>query len=74
MSFNFLFFLAVTVLQAVTGNNSYGDVDFETSCLPDVRADFNTALSMMYSFWYSEALNLFDDVLSRDPQCCMVRL
>lgn len=54
-------------------DNSYGDVSFETSCTAAVQDDFNTALSMMYSFWYSESLALFDDILVHDPQCCMVR-
>jgi len=27
---------------------------------------------LRYSFWYTESLILFDDILTRDPQCCMV--
>jgi len=68
-------FLVIQVLLLATSpsyaDNSYGDVNFETSCSAAVQGDFNTALSMMYSFWYSESLLLFDDVLARDPQCCM---
>jgi hypothetical protein len=30
----------------------YGIVNFQTSCNPNVAEQFNTALSMLYSFWY----------------------
>lgn len=79
MSADILFSLAFTallvlvVMHPIAADNSYGDVSFDTSCSTEVQEDFNTALSMMYSFWYSESLALFDDVLLRDPQCCMVR-
>eukprot|EP00602_Paraphysomonas_sp_CaronLab_P005248 CAMPEP_0185037884 /NCGR_PEP_ID=MMETSP1103-20130426/32887_1 /TAXON_ID=36769 /ORGANISM="Paraphysomonas bandaiensis, Strain Caron Lab Isolate" /LENGTH=556 /DNA_ID=CAMNT_0027576069 /DNA_START=29 /DNA_END=1699 /DNA_ORIENTATION=+ len=49
----------------------YGVVNFKTSCADTVEEDFNTAVSMMYSFWYSESLIMFDDIISRDPKCCM---
>ena len=48
-----------------------GDVSFETSCSDAVTEDFNTAMSMLYSFWYSESLTKFDDIISREPSCCM---
>lgn len=48
-----------------------GDVSFQTSCSDVVTEDFNTAMSMLYSFWYSQALKQFDDIISREPSCCM---
>jgi hypothetical protein len=49
----------------------YGVVNFETSCLDSVADDFNTAVSMLYSFWYDESFKAFNDILKRDPKCCM---
>lgn len=60
------------LLRLALADHSYGDVSFENSCTEEVKGDFNTALSMMYSFWYSHSLALFDDILTRDPECCMV--
>ena len=46
-----------------------GTVDFETSCAPAVRADFNRAVALLHSFWFPEGLKAFNDVLQRDPSC-----
>lgn len=46
-------------------------MSFETSCSSAVTDDFNVAVSMLYSFWYAESRRLFDDVISREPTCCM---
>jgi len=44
-------------------------VRFETSCAPAVRADFNTAVAMYHSFWFPEAIKMFQSILERDPSC-----
>ena len=49
----------------------YGSVDFPTSCSPKQTENFNTAISLLYSFWYSESLKMFEDIISAEPTCCM---
>ena len=46
-------------------------VRFETSCAPAVRADFNTAVAMYHSFWFPEAIKMFESILKRDPSCAL---
>jgi tetratricopeptide (TPR) repeat protein len=46
-------------------------VDFETSCAPALKADFNRAVAMLHSFWFAEAVAAFNGVLSKDPSCAM---
>jgi len=46
-------------------------VRFETSCAPAVRADFNTAVAMYHSFWFPEAIKMFESILTRDPACAL---
>lgn len=46
-----------------------GTVEFETSCDPAVRADFNRAVALLHSFWWSAAVDGFNRVLAKDPSC-----
>lgn len=46
-------------------------VRFETSCAAPVRADFNTAVAMYHSFWFPEAIKMFESILARDPSCTL---
>ncbi|MBI2188447.1 MAG: hypothetical protein HYU37_15205 [Acidobacteria bacterium] len=46
-------------------------VTFDTSCAPAVRADFNTAVAMYHSFWFPEAIKMFQSILARDPSCAL---
>ena len=46
-------------------------VRFETSCAPAVRDDFNKAVAMLHSFWFPEAIKMFESVAQRDPSCAM---
>ena len=46
-------------------------VRFETSCAPAVVDDFNTAVAMLHSFWFPEAIKMFEAVAQRDPSCAM---
>ena len=45
----------------------------ETSCSPDVAAQFERALVLLHSFWYARALERFDAVAKRDPRCAMAQ-
>jgi tetratricopeptide (TPR) repeat protein len=46
-----------------------GTVHFETSCAPAVAADFNRAVALLHSFWFSAAIEGFNGVLAKDPSC-----
>lgn len=48
-----------------------GTVLFETSCLPQVQADFNRAVALLHSFWLNEAERTFMEVSIVDPDCAM---
>ena len=48
-----------------------GTVNFETSCSPDVKDDFNLAVAELHSFWFPEARALFQNVAKKDPACAM---
>ena len=48
-----------------------GAVDFETSCKPGIRAEFNRGVGLLHSFWYDAALVVFQKVLAQDPGCAM---
>jgi hypothetical protein len=46
-----------------------GTVDFETSCAPEVKADFNRAVALLHSFWWGAGIDAFNGVLKKDPSC-----
>jgi len=48
-----------------------GQVEFATSCAPEVREDFNRAVAMLHSFWYRAAEAAFTDVARDNPGCAM---
>src|SRR5262245_1085683 len=48
-----------------------GTVHFPTSCSPAVEKDFNWAVALLNSFWFSEAIKAFQGVLEKDPSCAM---
>jgi hypothetical protein len=53
------------------GVEKLGKVDFQTSCAPAVREQFNLAVSLLHSFWYDRAASEFDAVSRKDPKCAM---
>ncbi len=50
-----------------------GTVHFETSCSPGVERDFDRAVALLHSFWFSEAIKSFDGVLAKDQGCAMAQ-
>lgn len=46
-----------------------GTVNFETSCDPALRADFNRAVALLHSFWFSASAAAFTAVGEKDPSC-----
>lgn len=77
-------FLSVVLLNAAQVNAQHGDhgaipanqvgseyVSFATSCSPAVTEDFNRGVAMLHSFWFSEAINTFNQVLATDADCAI---
>jgi hypothetical protein len=48
-----------------------GRAHMDTSCSPAVAAMFDRALALLHNFWYSRALEGFQQVSSADPECAM---
>jgi tetratricopeptide (TPR) repeat protein len=48
-------------------------VKFDTSCRPEVRADFNSAIALLHSFWFPEAIKMFESVAQKDAGCAMAQ-
>ena len=46
-------------------------VKFETSCSASVRDDFNKAVALLHSFWFPEAIRMFETVAQKDPSCAI---
>jgi len=53
------------------GRGKLGKVSFATSCDPRVQPDFERAVAMLHSFWYSAGEATFRDVLAKDPGCAI---
>jgi len=48
-----------------------GTVNFETSCSPAVKTQFNEAVALLHSFWFAESRAIFESVLKTDPNCAI---
>lgn len=48
-----------------------GRAHMDTSCFLAVAAMFDRALALLHNFWYSRALEGFQQVSSADPECAM---
>ena len=57
--------------HAAKGQVKAGTVNFETSCNPAVKEDFNLAVAELHSFWFPEARSIFEGVLKKDPSCAI---
>lgn len=74
-----LFFLSISL--AIADSNSHhmgthdqkqlGTAHFPISCTPAAQAQFDQAVAMLHSFWYSEAEKAFHQVTVTDPDCAM---
>jgi tetratricopeptide (TPR) repeat protein len=58
---------------AATGRppEKLGTVSFAVSCNPPAQAEFNRAMALFHSFWFTHAIQSFSKVLELDPQCGM---
>lgn len=50
-----------------------GVVHFATSCAAAAQPAFDRGIAFLHSFWFSAAVEAFDDVLNTDPGCVMAR-
>ena len=50
---------------------SLGNVNFPVSCTPEAQQRFNTAASVLYSFYWEKIDAAIADVLAADPDCAM---
>jgi hypothetical protein len=50
-----------------------GKVHFATSCSPSVEKDFDRAVALLHSFWFSAAIEAFQGVYAKDPSCAMAQ-
>lgn len=48
-----------------------GTVNFPTSCSPSVQSDFNGAVALLHSFWYTKSEAAFAAIAEADPSCGM---
>ena len=66
----FLFAL-ISAPPSLAQEDKLGRVSFPTSCDPEVQPQFERALAMLHSFWYSAGEKMFRDVLAKDPTCAI---
>lgn len=59
------------VITCGSGARELGAVDFELSCNPKVREDFNLAMELLHSFEYAEAEKVFAKIIDQSPTCAM---
>src|SRR5437867_9484037 len=62
----------------ITAQDKVGTVHFATSCSAAVQQDFERAVAMLHSFWFSASTSAFTAVAQSDlacgiatPQCAM---
>jgi tetratricopeptide (TPR) repeat protein len=60
-----------TAVPSAAQEDKLGRVTFPTSCDPKVQAQFERAVAMLHSFWYSAGEKLFREVLAQDPSCAI---
>src|SRR5216684_3210787 len=66
--------LTLTLLLAlgtggITAQDKVGTVHFATSCSAAVQQDFERAVAMLHSFWFSPSTSAFTAVAQSDPAC-----
>src|SRR5262249_60548056 len=64
------FVLFLGAVSAVA-DDKVGTVKFETSCNPAVQAEFERAVAMLHSFWFSASSDAFIAIAQKDPGCAM---
>jgi len=62
---------ATGVLAHNDGIEKLGTVRFPTSCSAAVQPQFERAVALLHSFWFSEGLKAFGEIAQADPGCAM---
>jgi len=62
---------AASVPAKNDGIEKLGSVHFPTSCSPAVQPQFERAVALLHSFWFSEGLKAFGAIAESDPGCAM---
>jgi hypothetical protein len=52
-------------------DQQFGLLEFETSCSPALKKDFNLAVSLLHSFEYDEAEKAFAKIIDAAPECAL---
>jgi tetratricopeptide (TPR) repeat protein len=60
-----------TPQQHGSEDHNVGTVDFQVSCDPEVRADFDRAVALLHHMMYVEARAAFERIAERVPGCAM---
>lgn len=68
----------IAVIMVAPGSEAaaqetYGKVDFATSCQADGAETFNEAVALVHHMMYEQAAALFQDVADADPHCAMAQ-
>src|SRR6266849_5810666 len=72
-----LILLVISSIPALTAQDNpadpekLGKVHFPVSCTPAAQQQFDRAVAMLHSFWYSQGLNAFAEVAKTDATCAM---
>ena len=68
-------FILSTAMQAQTHHSKSPDVGVVhfpiTAERPSTQQDFDRAMALLHSFWYSSALKEFHEITTREPNCAM---
>src|SRR4051812_17309347 len=52
-------------------NAQFGSLEFDMTCDPSTKRDFNLAVELLHSFEYDEAEKVFAKVIDKSPNCAM---
>src|SRR5215469_16229492 len=66
-----LLFIGASFAPAHAALDTLGKVTFPTSCHARVQGQFERAVAMLHSYWFTEARLAFDAVLQQGPSCVM---
>ena len=68
---SFLWVSAAGAQEKTTSTEKLGTVHFPVSCSAAAQPQFDRAVALLHSFWYSEGVKAFTAVAATDPACAM---
>lgn len=72
LTFTVLLAIIIALIPSdLIGQDDLGTVKFETSCIPEVKADFERGLALLHHMMYEQAEGVFKGVAAEDPSCAM---